>query len=141
MEYVAGLMFSSDYSRLAMIVKNRPKWQEGLFNVIGGKIEADEVAENAMAREFLEETGVETHPNEWSYMTRLYGSWGTVWFFTMYDDRVLKVQTMEDELVQLVNPRMLPHNIIGNLRWIIPLALDPQVAIPKSFHYDTGESK
>ena len=141
MEYVAGLMFSSDHSRLAMVVKNRPKWQEGLFNVVGGKIEEGEGPITAMSREFLEETGVATEPAEWNFVTKLHGDWGTVWFYRMSDDRVFQVQTMEDELIQLVNPRQLPQNIIGNLRWIIPLALDHQVEIPTSFHYATGESK
>ncbi len=35
--YVAGLMFSQDKTCVALIVKNKPDWQKGLLNGIGGQ--------------------------------------------------------------------------------------------------------
>jgi hypothetical protein len=37
--YVAGLAFSEDGTRVALIRKNRPLWQIGFLNAIGGHIE------------------------------------------------------------------------------------------------------
>ena len=41
-EYVAGFLFSRDGSLLALILKNKPDWQKGKLNAIGGKIEDGE---------------------------------------------------------------------------------------------------
>jgi hypothetical protein len=54
--YVVGFVFSKDLSRVLLVLKNRPAWQDGKFNGIGGKIEGDETAFEAMNREFVEET-------------------------------------------------------------------------------------
>lgn len=135
MKYVAGLMFSEDKMQVAMVLKNRPAWQAGLFNVIGGKIENDEEAEVAMAREFLEETGVATEPSDWKYHLVLEGDGFHVTFFSMISDKVKNVRTMETETIQLVNPYNLPINTIQNLRWIIPMALDAHVIVPRIVKY------
>jgi len=54
--YVLGFMFDRDYAEVALILKNRPAWQAGKWNGIGGKIEGDETPHAAMVREFTEET-------------------------------------------------------------------------------------
>lgn len=62
--YVVGFLFSLDCTcgtscaRVALIRKNRPKWQEGLWNGIGGKLEPNELCIDAMRREFREEAGL-----------------------------------------------------------------------------------
>lgn len=56
-EYVLGIMFSEDEKKVLTIWKNRPSWQAGKLNGIGGKIEAGESPLEAMHREFIEETG------------------------------------------------------------------------------------
>lgn len=54
--YVLGLLFSEDASRVLLVWKNRPAWQNGKLNGIGGKIEPGETPLQAMDREFVEET-------------------------------------------------------------------------------------
>ena len=44
-----------------MIIKNRPEKWKGLYNGVGGKIELFDLGNDAMKREFREETGW-THP-------------------------------------------------------------------------------
>lgn len=56
-QYVLGIMFSEDEERVLAIWKNRPDWQAGKLNGIGGKIEDGETPIEAMRREFREETG------------------------------------------------------------------------------------
>lgn len=56
-KYVVGFMFSEDSSKVALIRKNRPEWQKGLLNGIGGHCESsDKNNQDTMIREFEEET-------------------------------------------------------------------------------------
>lgn len=135
MKYVAGLMFSEDRQNVAMVIKNRPAWQSGLFNAIGGKIEEGECPATAMAREFQEETGVTTTPTEWEYFTRIEGEWGEVTFFRMFTNRVFEVQTMEDEVIQIVRTTSIPQNSIMNIKWLVPLAADTAAIAPRIIKY------
>lgn len=131
MKYASGLMFSEDRTKLAMVLKSKPAWQCGLFNLVGGKIEEGEAPEVAVAREFQEETGVISSPSEWEYFTMLDGEWGQVYFYRMFDDRVLNVTTMEEEMIQLIDPLRIPQNVVGNVRWLVPMAMDLQTLTPR----------
>lgn len=104
--------------------KLKPKWQSGLYNGIGGKIEHDESPYEAIAREFQEETGVETKPDEWKlYVTLTRPDIYRVYFLCMISDKVHNIRTTEEEIVKLLPCDALPKNVIHNLRWLIPLAL------------------
>lgn len=125
--YVAGLLFSSDGKLVALVRKNRPAWQAGRLNAIGGKIEGDETPLQAMVREFVEETGVLTHGSTWSPVAVLAGGFGAVHFFAAWDDRALdRIRTMTDEAIVTfaVGIALSARDLIPNLRIIVPLALD-----------------
>jgi 8-oxo-dGTP diphosphatase len=47
-----------------------------------------------------------------------------------FDDVARQARTAEDQEVFLAHVGALPLNVIDNLRWIIPLALDRDVAVP-----------
>lgn len=56
--YVVAFIF--DYgNNVWLIRKQKPEWQKGCLNGIGGKIEEEELPTQAMYRELWEETGVE----------------------------------------------------------------------------------
>lgn len=55
--YVAGFLFSENLLSVALIRKEKPAWQKGCLNAIGGKIEENETPFEAMKREFTEEAG------------------------------------------------------------------------------------
>lgn len=63
-DYVLGFAFDQ-YGACALIQKLRPDWQKGRWNGIGGHREPGEDGPTAMAREFREETGMDTHPGQW----------------------------------------------------------------------------
>jgi 8-oxo-dGTP pyrophosphatase MutT (NUDIX family) len=66
-EYVLGFAFTPSKGGVLLIRKNRPAWQAGKFNGVGGKIEStDPTVEDAMCREFYEETGIPTQESQWS---------------------------------------------------------------------------
>lgn len=122
--WVAGLLFHEDLSYVALVRKNRPKWQAGRLNAIGGSVEEGETAFGAMVREFKEEAGVEI--NDWKEFAWLYGDWGTVVFYRAFkpSETLLKVRTMEDEEIIFLPTDYLPYDeMIPNLSWIIPLAM------------------
>jgi len=60
--YVLGFLFNKNKNKLLLIRKNRPSWQAGKLNGIGGKVEEGEAVLTAMHRETKEETGYGVAP-------------------------------------------------------------------------------
>ena len=133
-------MFSQDGKCLACVQKNRPAWQDGLFNGIGGKIEPGEEALDAMIREFKEETGVTFR--DWLPFVHLAAERDRdtgeeqsyeIFFYKAFTDKVFDCITMTDEkiLVNFVSEiPYRPTEYVRNLKWLVPMALDPYVNGP-----------
>lgn len=121
--YVAGLMFSEDHQHVALIAKQKPEWQRGKLNAIGGKMEEDDVTSlDAMTREFKEETGATVL--DWRHFCTLRFRGGEIYFFTAIGD-LGALKTMEAEEVGIHRVDSVPLSpTIPNLRWLVPLALD-----------------
>lgn len=127
--YSIGFLFSHEGLGLAMVRKNKPSWQAGKLNGIGGKIEEGETPLQAMHREFLEEAGVEGV--DWKYRLVLANSDFELHVFSAFDhDRYLEAKTMEAEPIVHMQVNSLNTHVdfrtIDNLKWMIPLLLDPQ---------------
>jgi 8-oxo-dGTP diphosphatase len=132
-EYVVGLLFSEDRESVALVHKNRPEWQAGKWNGVGGKVELGERVEEAMRREFLEEAGVSLPSREWLVRWRQFatisGSEKTpgevtfqVHYFLCFSDAILNLETCTDEPVGLWPVDGLPETVT-NLRWLVQMAL------------------
>ena len=116
-----GFMFNEDYSEVLLINKNRPDWQNGKMNGIGGKIESDESPHECMIREFEEETGISD--TTWIRLCELWNKdWMVYFFWTVGDIHSAKATT--DEVPQVVQTNNLPDNVIENLHWLVHLAMD-----------------
>jgi len=63
--YTIGILFNMDLSRVALILKNRPEWQNGLFNFPGGHLEEGELPSQCVSREIQEECWVKIPYYEW----------------------------------------------------------------------------
>ena len=122
--YVLGFLFSPDCKRVALIIKNRPDWQAGFLNGIGGKIEeSDHHALEAMIREFKEETGVLV--DSWKFYAEMKGKEWVVYCYTAFSNDIDKVKTMTDEKVIIVETNELYKlSILDNLKFLIPMALN-----------------
>lgn len=121
-KYVAGLYFNEDKTSVALIRKNRPTWQAGKLNCIGGKIEINELPLDAMIREFREEAGV--NHIDWRLFCILTGHGFEVNFFTASGD-LEQLRGMTDEELEIIDTNStFKHNFIPNLKWLIPMALD-----------------
>jgi len=106
-----------------LIEKNKPEWQKGFLNGVGGKIEPDESAEHAMQREFKEETGVDIK-EEWILLGQMGGEEFNVFIFKTASELTYRVSTMESEEVGIYEVRKLPElKVINNLNWLIPACL------------------
>lgn len=128
--YVAGFLFSHDSSRVVLILKERPDWQKGFLNGVGGKIEAGESPAEAMRREFREEAGLDLA--DWQEFCLLSGEdWCVHWFRKWLPeggDDLLSQET--DEVVLWCPIEFLGtgnFRTLTNLGWLIPLALDSKV--------------
>lgn len=119
--YVAGFLFDVDYEHVALIKKEKPDWQKGRLNGIGGKIEPGELSPDAMRREFLEETGMDVEG--WKQFIQLSGGGFSVDFYYALGNP-WNVQTTTDEQVGCYQVSELTQlNTIPNLQWLIPMAM------------------
>jgi 8-oxo-dGTP diphosphatase len=140
-------MFSDDLENVVLVMKNRPSWQAGKYNGVGGKIEPGEWHYDAMIREFREETGFETNPGDWHEYACLTGTVdgpddqftvGFYWCKKSMKEMVEKISTKTDENIYIVDVKYVhqdPSKFIENLPWLIPLAFDNMVdGRPKFVH-------
>lgn len=123
--YVLCFMFSPDGDKVVLIKKNKPEWQAGKLNGLGGKVDEGENIHAALVREFLEETGIETSFEEWEQFLEIAGKDYRVYCFRSFSTKFDQAKTMEDEVVAIYDvAKVSEHDCIDNTSWIIPLALD-----------------
>ena len=128
--YVLALLFTPDARQVVLMRKTRPAWQAGRVNAPGGKLLPGESAAEAASREMLEETAARVPVEAWRELV--------VWRDPVYRMHVLSAfhaaadhaRTAEDQEVFLADVDDLPEECIENLRWLVPLALDRDVARP-----------
>lgn len=144
-EYVAGFLLC-DRSRNAVLIvrKNRPEWQKGKLNGIGGHIEDGETPIMAMNREFLEETGVEGL--SWSQFCTLEFPEARVHFFRAFGViRSCPESPTDEEIVNVQLGDLWLHETIPNIKWLIPMALSMDADRADSFtiteHMDPSINK
>jgi 8-oxo-dGTP diphosphatase len=141
-QYVVGFVFSPDHTKVLLIQKNRPAWQRNHYNGIGGKIEEGEEPIEAMVRECNEESGLYIQPMNWKHFAvivseeRMYRVHCFSTVSAIYED----FENKTDEEIAIIDVTALWSTpVIPNLRWLIPFALDHDIAGPTIFH-DIGEN-
>jgi len=130
-EYVLGLAFDPSLERVVLIHKNRPDWQRGLVNGIGGKVETeDDCILSAMKREAYEEADIAfknimigwTHYLDMTGQVNKRKHWIVHCFYAILQkDAVIKSKT--DEQVSFFHVDNLPENMVPHLQMNIQLAL------------------
>lgn len=134
------LCIAMTQTHVVCIKKNRPEWQRGCFNFVGGKYEReDRDIETTAIREFLEETGVRTTIEDWIYMGIMHRVNPSedadepqfiCNIFFSEDEKFSEARTMEDEEVVLI-PRDKfmsmfeedPSKFISNLNTLFSFAV------------------
>jgi 8-oxo-dGTP diphosphatase len=126
--YVLALLFSADRRQVVLMRKSRPAWQAGRVNALGGKLLPDESPRDAARREVREEAGVDVA--DWEEFLVWDDPVYRLHVVRAFDDAALRARTAEDQEVFLAAVTALPAELIDNLRWLVPLALDADVALP-----------
>jgi 8-oxo-dGTP diphosphatase len=123
--YTVGLIFNSALDKVLLMEKNRPAWQKGKLNGIGGRIEEGEQPVECMVREAKEEANISSTADEWRHFATLQGpSWQVYMFALQYLDKETDAQAMTDEQIAWHNPKALPEHVVMNISWLVPLALE-----------------
>lgn len=110
-------------SHVLLIRKLKPEWQKGLFNLPGGKIEAEESPYEAAERELMEETGL--IPTSMAEMGVLRGDDYTVYVIRCgvpYNAVPLQLEA-ELLVVEWIDVTLASQFLIPNLKIVIPLCL------------------
>lgn len=129
-QYVCGFMKDS-HGQIALVRKNKPTWQAGKLNGIGGGVELFDTSHtSAMHREFREETGINFEG--WQFFAELRFDDCAVHFF--------KAEVITLPILPLINDigeKIEVHNyatavrftdMIPNLKWLMPLAFEDPAA-------------
>lgn len=124
--YVLGFLFSPAFDSVVTILKQKPDWQAGNLNGVGGRVEAtDESAHTAMAREFKEETGVDVPAICWRLFCTMHDRGVMIHCFAAHSMDFCKVRTTTAEEVIVVTLQNLKmYTRISNLDWLIPMAIN-----------------
>lgn len=130
--YVAGFAFHRE--EVLLVRKKMPRWQAGLLNAVGGKIEDGETPCAAMVREFVEETTLGTSLGQWScFCVESHVDYEVHFFkakLSDYEEIRASSKGVNDVGEEL---RWYPvahleveysTELIGNLHWLVPMAQD-----------------
>lgn len=126
-KYSCGFLFR--HNRVLLVRKTHPEWQSGLLNGIGGRINDNETPVDGMRREFLEET---TLPIEdWDHFATEIGRDYMCYFFRArqeFPKGVVPQHNDKREKLEWFDADVQPfrRGIVGNLQWLVPMALDPR---------------
>jgi 8-oxo-dGTP diphosphatase len=127
--YVLGFVFDMEKEHILLQLKDHPEFMAGKYNGIGGVMEEGETVWSAMVRETWEETGIEIEVDTWNRFLFLDHQDFSVSVFRVKLPMV-SLQFMAEwseritEVCKIFPLDALPKNMVSNLSWMIPLALD-----------------
>ncbi len=127
MNYVLAFAFDDD--KIIMIRKNRPKYQNGKLNGVGGKIENAETAIMAMVREFKEETGVSSYDSDWVNFANVINHFYILNCFKIDLSGLSKaVKTVTDEPIEIHEIKKLyKEQLVGDYLMLLSIALNDDI--------------
>ena len=127
-EYVVGFLFFGGHD-VVLVQKAKPEWQAGKLNGVGGLVEEGETAEEAMRREYKEETGLEVE--NWQKYCILNTKGTRLHFFRSHnqDECHPAICGLPTEPVYWISVREVldrQHKTISNIPWLLEAALNQQ---------------
>lgn len=149
-EYSCGFLINKDNNLVALVRKEKPTWQHGLLNGIGGKIEEGESPTICMVREFREEALNPLYHGEeikWDRFASIRGNCRErqpgnegvfrVHFFRAFASLTmlrmnLRTNTSEQIIVESIS-NLNAQNCIPNVPWLLRMALDIDLDAAEGF--------
>jgi 8-oxo-dGTP pyrophosphatase MutT (NUDIX family) len=134
-EYVVGFAFCDEFMHhmptfkdrhVLLIRKNKPTWQVGLLNGLGGHVEDGESPAAAMRREFREEAGHDF--TAWENFATMSGPSFRITFFRLWLDFETAFQvpgtfeTNEGKVKWYPTRLLHEQETIPNVQFLVPLA-------------------
>lgn len=126
-QHTLAFIFTPTFDKVLLIEKQKPDWQKGKLNGIGGKHDADESSEECVSRETQEETGLDIREDAWKQFSKIkmYDIDVEVDVYAaVYEGNESDAESREDLPVSWVPVRALPDNVMTNLRIMIPAAVE-----------------
>lgn len=127
---VLGFLFDSAGKRVLMITKDHPEEMKGKLNGLGGEIHKGETAEQAMLREFAEESDI-TNPEWILFCSYNQAQFDIACFCAFSDERMKEVArsayqsrvfTKEPISIQEVS-NLGRLKLVHAVSWLVPMAL------------------
>ncbi len=123
--FTVGFIFDTTRTKVLLVHKQRPAWQKGKQNGVGGKYEPDESPEACIKRETEEETTLVIDESAWAYVGTIEQDEGDVGVLaTVYGGALSDARASGYEDIEWFSVNALPQTVVRNLRWLIPLALE-----------------
>jgi 8-oxo-dGTP pyrophosphatase MutT (NUDIX family) len=151
--YVLGFLFddhdSKIYDRVVLVKKNRPLWQAGLYNGVGGRVERDEEPLKAMIREFKEEAGIKIDTwHEFAVLGNweICNNWQIHCFYAKSNINVNPTipRTMTDEPIIIADVSdVVMRNIkcVPNLNWLLSMAINAKDGLDRCLKFSIQEAE
>lgn len=121
--YTIGLL--TDNKRIVLVRKNRPDWQKGKLNFVGGHVEQGESSYEAQVREFEEEAGL--YVRNWCHYATIDCPGARIDVFVAYINSAIlgSVKSVTDEEIVILPIDSIANrkDLLPNLQWLIPLGL------------------
>lgn len=101
-EYVLAFIFDTKLNQILLIKKNRPDYQAGLLNGIGGKIEPNETPIKAVHREVFEETNLNIPENDFVSFGEFSNEFFKIYLFFTKINNINQAISKTDEEVKVI---------------------------------------
>lgn len=130
--YVVGFAFTKDRSRVLLINKTSGlPHLVGKWNGLGGRIKTYEGIDEAMSREFHEESGLYVPAERWRLVAPVQFDGqrgGYILTTTLEPEALAQAVSSEEGLVDLHDTQVIcaSSNAMPNLMWMIGMCLDPE---------------
>ena len=123
--YTVGFIFNPNFSKVLLVEKNRPDWQRGHLNGVGGHIEPGEESAACIAREGVEETNLKTRLEDWTFVGDMKtADWRVDVYAHIHAGAPDDAKTATDEKIAWHDVSPLPAAVLSNLHWLVPLSID-----------------
>ena len=120
--YTLGIILTKSLDEVLLIKKEKPNWQKGKLNFIGGKVEQNESYTSCIVRECEEETGLMTNNHSWLYIGKLYNeNYYEVSIHLLIHDPALhgNAYSREGLGVDWYDCDNLPDNVLSNIKLLV----------------------
>ncbi len=125
--YTVGFYFTESLLQVALVRKCKPEWQKGLLNGVGGQIEDQETPNECMAREFMEECGKRTDPDDWIRFAvgdiTCHQGPCIVNYFICVGDLFIPIKDEKEQVSFYSTSKLDDETIVPNILWLINMGL------------------